>query len=134
MKRTASVLLLAATVVGCTGGYAGQSYTPVVDVYNSGRDPNLYAADLQYCQMLAEQESQVRSGAMGAGVGALTGAGLGAIGGSIHGGGNVAEGAALGALAGVLGGALYGGQQANVNRQGIVMSCLSGRGWVVVGR
>ena len=134
MKRASCILLLAATVVGCTGGYAGQSYQPAVDVYGSGKDPNLYAADLQYCQMLAEQESQVRSGAMGAGVGALTGAGAGAIGGAIHGGGNVAEGAALGALAGVLGGALYGGQQANVNRQGIVMSCLRERGWRVIGR
>lgn len=132
MKRTASILLLATTVAGCTGGYAGQSYAPVVDVYGSGKDPNLYASDLKYCQMLAEQGNQFPDTAKGAGVGALLGGAAGALAGKTV--GRPGRGAGVGAGLGALAAGAFSGQQANVNRQGIVMQCLQGRGWVVVGR
>ena len=132
MRNKACVLLLAATAAGCTGGYAGQSYTPVVDVYGSGKDPNLYAADLQYCQMLAEQGNQLPDTAKGAGVGALLGGAAGALAGTTV--GRPGYGAGVGAGLGALAAGAFSGQQANVNRQGIVMQCLQGRGWTVLSR
>lgn len=125
----AAVLMLSA----CAGGYAGQSYSPVVDVYGSpGKDPAMYSNDLAACQNLAAQRNQVGEGAQGAAVGAVLGAGAGAIGGAI--GGRPGLGAGLGAAGGALAGGASSTYQSNVNRQDIVMNCMRGRGWTVVGR
>lgn len=133
MKRniaalTATVFMLSA----CAGGYAGQSYTPVVDVYGSGKDPNLYASDLSYCQMLAEQRGQVSDVAKGAGVGALVGSAAGALAGTAA--GRPGYGAGVGAGLGALAAGGFSGHAANQNRQNVVMTCLRERGWAVLSR
>lgn len=127
------VMAAALGVAACQGGYAGQSYTPVIDVYGSpGKDPATYQVDLAACQQLAEQRGQVGEAARGAGVGAVVGAAGGAIGGAIA--GRPGVGAGLGAATGALVGGAGSGIQGNVSRQDIVISCMRNRGWSVVGR
>lgn len=125
----AAVLGLAA----CQGGYAGQNYTPIIDVYGSpGKDPATYPDDLAACQQLAEQRSQVEEAARGAGVGAVIGAAGGAIGGAFA--GKPGLGAGIGAASGAFLGGTGSGLEGNVSRQDIVISCMRNRGWSVVGR
>lgn len=127
------VVAAALGLAACQGGYAGQSYTPVIDVYGSpGKDPANYPTDLAACQQLAEQRGQVGEAARGAGVGAVVGAAGGAIGGAIA--GRPGVGAGLGAATGALVGGAGSGIQGNVSRQDIVISCMRNRGWSVVGR
>lgn len=133
MQRTIVVLTAGLLLSACAGGYAGESYTPVIDVYGSpGKDPTTYSNDLAQCQQLAQQRNQVAEGAMGAGVGAVLGAGAGAIGGAIA--GRPGLGAGLGAAGGALAGGAGSAYQSNVNRQDIVMNCMRGRGWSVLSR
>ena len=135
MKYAKFVVIVAAGLglAACQGGYAGRSYTPVIDIYGSpGKDPATYQSDLASCQQLAEQRSQVEEAARGAGVGAVVGAAGGAIGGAIAGSPGV--GAGLGAATGALAGGAGSGLQGNVSRQDIVISCMRNRGWSVVGR
>jgi outer membrane lipoprotein SlyB len=135
MKYGKFGLVLAAAVglAACQGGYAGQTYTPVIDVYGTpGKDPATYPSDLAACQQLAEQRGQVGEAARGAGVGAVVGAAGGAIVGAIA--GSPGAGAGYGAATGALAGGAGSGLQANVARQDIVISCMRNRGWNVVGR
>ena len=132
MKKVA-VVVIGVAVGACQGGYAGQNYTPVVDVYGSpGKSPEAYQYDLQACQTLAEQRNQVGDAAVGAGVGGALGAAGGAIGGAFA--GSPGLGAAIGAASGAFLGGVSGGYQSNTGRQDIVMSCMRGRGWTVLGR
>jgi outer membrane lipoprotein SlyB len=132
-RRFVVVVAAGLALAACQGGYAGRTYTPVIDVYGSpGKDPATYSDDLAACQQLAEQRSQVTEAARGAGVGAAVGAAGGAIGGAFA--GRPGLGAGIGAASGAFLGGTSSGFQGNVSRQDIVISCMRNRGWSVVGR
>jgi hypothetical protein len=133
MSKALMTAAAAVLVASCTGGYATQSYEPVVDVYGSrGKDPATYEADLAACQQLSTQREQVSDTAKGALAGGALGAAGGAIGGAFS--GSAGLGAAIGAAGGALTGAAASAYRANENRQNLVMNCMAGRGWSVVAR
>lgn len=140
MKKLAAVALTAISVTACAGGYAGQDYTPVVDVRASAKAKNipemeayqLYRASLEYCQTLGNQRSPLTAGAQNTAVGAAVGAAGGAIGGAIA--GRPGYGAGLGAATAALGAGTYSVIQGNAAKQDIVISCLRDDGWIVRAR
>lgn len=111
------LLLLAA----CEG--SGASYRPIVD----GPMGDAYEADLSQCQQLAEQRGYASGeAATNTGISAAVGAAVGAITGGLSG---AATGAGIGAVGGAGGSALSISQQ----RKQIVINCMQGRGYRVLG-
>ncbi len=103
----------------------GAHYEPIIDAQ---RDQQYYT-DLGDCQHLAEGKNLVDGDTANQ---AALGAGLGAVLGILRRGDDL-ENAAVGA---VVGGAIGGGSglyEANRQRQEIVMSCMAGRGYRVLG-
>jgi len=111
MKRIA---ILTLALAGCA------TYQPIVDT--KGVDMNQYNADLRECQAYAEQVSPGNHAVAGAVGGAVLGAVIGAlIGGR--------QGANYGAgVYGVTGAAAGGAEGAQAQR-GIILRCMTGRGY-----
>lgn len=114
-------------------------WTPVVD-FQGGKGQRGYAADLAECEQLAqanpETDSQAQAKKQGKKIGMTTAAlGLGTI---VVSGGLAAipmVGAAVvgSSAVGAVAGAEHGAREAEEKRQTMVRSCLSGRGYKVVG-
>jgi hypothetical protein len=132
MTRVAG--LLALTLAGgiALGGCSQTSYVPVVDLKQSKNGGANYEQDLNECQALAGQRDPASQTVQGAGVGALVGAGLGAALGALS--GRPGGGAATGAVLGGAGGGLSQGAGGFDNQRAIIVNCLRGRGYAVVGR
>ena len=120
-------LVLALAMTGCaTGRGFGKTYQPIVDM--KGEDLGKYNANLAECQQqYAQQVSAGKSAVAGAAVGAALGLAIGAI---FH-----VRPRFMGNLAGT--GAVSGGLSAGVAAQDkqetIIMRCLQGRGYRVLG-
>ena len=126
MKKTIALLSIAALMTGCatTQGY-GASYAPVID--RQGIDLNRYYADLDQCRQYAQQVDAAGNAANAAFAGALFGAVLGAIAGGGHRFNTQMAGAgALGAGTGAAAGSMQ-------KQQIIIMRCLQGRNYKVLG-
>lgn len=117
MKLITTVIISAA-LVGCA------TYRPVVDTKNV--DMAQYEQDLLECQSYANQVSPAGNAVAGAAIGAIFGAALGAI---IGNSSIAGQGAAMGGLYGAGGAAGAGAAK----QQAIIMRCLSGRGYQVLG-
>lgn len=121
-------IALALSMTGCaTGRGFGSGYQPIVDM--KGQDINRYNANLAECQQqYAQQISAGRSAVAGVVAGALLGAAFGAIiGGRNH--------SLIGKLAGTgaVTGGFSAGAGANVKQEIVIMRCLQGRGYNVLG-
>lgn len=133
IKKLATVAVLVLSTTACAGGYAGDRYTPVIDVHGSpGKNPAAYAGDLNQCQVLAAQRPQAQDAIKGTGVGAVIGGAGGAIVGAMV--GDPLTGAGLGAAGGALAGGAGSGLKGNINRQDIVIQCMGNRGWKILSR
>ena len=104
----------------------GAHYEPIVDAPADSR----YYADLGACQALAERRDLVDGETVNR---AALGAGIGAAAGAIRRGGDTLEDAAVGAAVGGAVGGATGLYDANRERKDIVMRCMSGRGYRVLG-
>lgn len=134
MHKIISIALLPIMMAGCAGGWANSNYSPVVDVYGSpGKNTEDYNSDMSLCQTAGEQRNQLPDTAAGAGLGALGGAASGALVGLAD-GDNIGAASLFGAGFGALAGGAVSAYQSNENRQNIVMSCMTSRGWTVLGR
>lgn len=134
MRKIISIALLPVMMAGCSGGWAGQGYQPVVDSYGStGKNPEEYSSDMSYCQTVGAQRNQLPDTAAGAGLGALGGAASGALVGLAR-GSKIGAASLFGAGFGALAGGAVSAYQSNENRQNIVMSCMTSKGWTVLGR
>lgn len=133
-KKIIAAIIMPVMMAGCAGGWAGQGYSPVVDAYGSpGKNPAAYSSDMAYCQSAGAQRNQLPDTAAGAGLGALGGAATGALVGLAD-GDNIGAASLFGAGFGALAGGALSAYQSNENRQNIVMSCMTSRGWTVLGR
>ncbi len=100
---------------------SGAKYTPILD----GASTPAYQADLAGCQALARNQKQFDQETAAA---AVLGAGAGAVLGEADNGDPLG-----GAVAGALVGGVAGAVNASERREGIVVECLRGRGYRVVG-
>lgn len=94
---------------------------PIVDT--KGVDMTQYQTDLAECQGYAEQIDPATGVTKGAAGGAATGGAIGAIS-----GGEFAKGAGIGAVLGVA----KSGVRASDDKEGVVKTCLRGRGYKVL--
>jgi len=94
---------------------------PIVDT--KGVDMTQYQTDLAECQSYAEQIDPATGVAKGAAGGAATGGAIGAIS-----GGDFGKGAGIGAVLGVA----KSGVRASDDKEGVVKTCLRGRGYKVL--
>ena len=94
---------------------------PIVDT--KGMDMTQYETDLEECRSYAEQIDPATGVAKGAAGGAATGGAIGAIS-----GGDFAKGAGIGAVLGVA----KSGTRASDDKEGVVKTCLRGRGYKVL--
>ena len=117
MQRTIAGLLLVTFLAACAG------YRPVVDM--QGVDSVKYEADLQECQLYAQERSPASQAAAGAAVGALFGVVLAAAMGSSY---SRNTGAAIGAVSGGASGAAHGAD----SQVSIIRNCMAGRGYRVL--
>ncbi|MGH1575770.1 glycine zipper family protein [Planktotalea sp.] len=108
------------TLAACAD--SGANYQPILD----GAPTAAYQSDLAACQSLARNQNQFDQETVGA---AVLGAGTGAILGKVDEDGDALGGAIVGAL---VGGAAGAGN-ASERRESIVIECLRGRGYRVVG-
>jgi hypothetical protein len=124
MLRSALVLAVALpALAGCVSN--GAHYEPIIDAPRNQQ----YYTDLGDCQHLAENRNLIdgetaNRAALGAGVGAAIG---------VTRRGDDLENAAVGAAVGGAIGGATGLYDANAERRHIVMSCMSGRGYRVLG-
>ncbi len=121
---TLSPLLILTLVSACAE--SGANYAPILD----GEPTAAYAQDMRECQALAANQHQfdrhtAGSAALGAGVGALAGGADDDV--------SDSEGIAAGLVVGALVGAAAGAGEASDRRESIVVECLRGRGYRVVG-
>ena len=136
MKRTKIVIsiLISASLVGCAsnpnaiGAGYGAGYTPVIDGQQDGK----YWTNLTDCRALAEQVQRNRqSDAAGQ---ALAGAIAGAMVGGVMGmRGYKNETAAFGAKAGAITGGAEGLAGAAQGGKQVIINCMIGRGYRVLG-
>lgn len=130
MRQLLACFTLAPALVACVSN--GAHHEPIVDSPISVR----YYADLDACQALAHRRDLIdgetaNRAALGAGIGAAVGA-IGGRRGYYHDDDRLEralEGAAVGAVVG--GGT--GVYEANRDRRRIVMDCMAGRGYRVLG-
>lgn len=118
--------LLASFLAGCAGD-------PYVDL-KSSENPGNYYADLNECQMIAED---VESTAWAITSGALWGTFLsaaGAVGVAMltNSGEPLGMVAGIGAAGGAIGGGIRGAMSADETQYGITSKCLTGRGYTVL--
>jgi hypothetical protein len=119
-----SALAVVVTLAGCADSGAG--YRPILD----GPETQAYRADLAACQELARDQRQFDEETAGA---AALGAGIGAVAGLVDDDTSDAEGLIGGALVGGVAGGAAGAIEASSRREDIVVECLRGRGYRVVG-
>lgn len=130
IKNLAIVGTAALFLAACTATGGGVTYSPVVDL--KGVNTTQYQADLFECQQLAAQRgSPAGDAATGVAGGALLGAAAGGLIGAMT--GAPGRGAAYGAASGGLAGGVHQGASGVSEQKGIVRSCLSYRGYRVVG-
>ncbi|MEX0286605.1 MAG: glycine zipper family protein [Paracoccaceae bacterium] len=117
-----AALPIAALLSGCET--TGANYVPVID---GAVGPN-YQADLAACQQLARTQPALDDSAA---LNTVAGAGAAAATTAIidNSGTNVLDAAIIGAAAGLTGSAL----QQQANKQQIVINCMRGRGYNVIG-
>lgn len=133
MPSTLTKLMTVAACVAMAGCTAAQrNYSPVIDYRTSPNGGANYSQDLAECQQLAAQRSPVENTVENAAVGAVAGALVGGVIGSFS--GNFGKGAGIGAAVGGTGGALKGGYEGHTQQETIVMNCMQGRGYNVIGR
>lgn len=124
MKLVASIVGLA-ILTGCAT--SGANYQPIIDI-RPGQSQEQMFSDLQQCQMFAQRKA---SEAQAAVAGAIGSAVLGiAIGAAL--GGNSSINTKLGGASAIMGGVSAAGA-ASESRQAVVMRCMAGRGWNVLG-
>lgn len=118
------VLIAALALTPLLGACAnsGADVDPILD----GAPTAQFQSDLSACRQLARSQSQLDRGTMAQ---AAIGAGIGGVLGEIDDEGSALGGAVVGALAG----AAAGASEASDAREGIVKTCLRGRGHAVVG-
>ena len=114
-------LAAAALLAGCAT--SGANYRPMVD---TGQRIGVYEADLAECQQYAQRTAGASDGAA---AGAVGGAIVMGVLSAILGGGGHGRWAAAGAVAGGLQGAGSG----EANQRAVVVKCMSGRGYSVLG-
>lgn len=120
MKPIYLSALLPVLLTACAN--SGAKYTPILD----GPRTAAFQADLATCQNLARDQRQFDQETAGA---AVLGAGAGAVLGAADDDGDALGGAIVGALAGGAAGTV----NAKNRREAIVVECLRGRGYRVVG-
>lgn len=124
--KPAFPILLCATALVAACADSGANYTPILD----GPDTPAFQADLAACQELARSQKQFDQETMGAAaLGGIAGAALGAADDSM----SDAEGIFGGLIVGTLAGGAAGAVSASDRRESIVLECLRGRGYRVVG-
>lgn len=125
MKKSLIAILCAA--LGACAAPQGASYVPLIDL-RPGQDSGQMQRDVYACQQFANQRLSAGQAAVaGALFGAVLGAALGAAAGG-HGRFN-GQMAGIGAIGGGVGAA--GG--AEMNQRAIIMRCMVGRGYNVLG-
>ncbi|MCE8536937.1 glycine zipper family protein [Ruegeria pomeroyi] len=117
---TISLCLLSVLVGACADSGAG--YTPILD----GQPTAAFQADLSACQALARDQRQFDQETAGATL-------LGASAGALLGAADDDADAVGGAIAGAVAGGVAGAVNASERRESIVVDCLRGRGYRVVG-
>jgi len=116
MSRNVCMTIWAALGMACSS-----HPEPIVDT--KGVDMTQYQTDLAECQSYAEQIDPATGVAKGAAGGAATGGAIGAIS-----GGDFGKGAGIGAVLGVA----KSGVRASDDKEGVVKTCLRGRGYKVL--
>lgn len=126
MNKGIAVLLIVTLISGCATPYQGAAYRPVVDMQN--KDVAVYESDLKACQGYATQVTgAAQRAAQGAAFGAVMGAALMAAAGGNR--THMGQGASLGVLSGATAGGVAGEQ----HQRSIIIRCLVGRGYAVLG-
>lgn len=117
MMKTQNVAVISFSlfVAGCVA-----HPEPIVDL--KGLDPDVFATDLEECEVYANEVSVAGSTVKGAAAGAAIGAATGAI------SGNAGEGAGYGAIYGGTG----TGMEAQREKKYVFARCLEGRGYRVL--
>ena len=132
MKKLFALTLLGLFLSGCATALS-PNYSPVVDFKMSKKTQAQYQSDLAECKALASKRmSAAKAAAVGTGIGAALGAGIGAATSAIF-GVDIGQGAAAGALVGGVSG-VGAGAKADIDQKQIIINCLSGRGYAVMGR
>ncbi|MAM62209.1 glycine zipper family protein [Maritimibacter sp. UBA3975] len=124
MKPVFLSLFAAATLAACDD--MGANYTPILD----GPQTAAFQSDLAACQTLAKSQRQFDHETMAA---ATMGMGAGALIGALDDDHDPLGGAIGGAVAGALTGGVASAVSVSDRRQSIVIECLRGRGYRVVG-
>ena len=109
--------LVAMLLSGCA-----TTYEPVIDFQSSRSSQSAYEDDLEDCRKLAEEQRETALADIG------RFAGFGALLGSLY------DDAGQGAVIGAGTAATYSATSRQVRRENIVINCLKGRGYRVVGR
>lgn len=127
MKRILAAALVASMLAGCatTQGY-GAGYQPIIDL-RPGQTVEAQAFDLRECQLHATKIIDAQTAAIGGAIaGALLGAALGAAA-----GGNSRFNGQMAGVGAITGGTSFAAQ-AEGGQRGIIMRCMSGRGYMVL--
>lgn len=119
--HTAVARFVCLSMCALLGSACSSHPEPIVDT--KGVDMTQYEADLAECRSYAEQIDPATGVAKGAAGGAATGGAIGAIS-----GGELAKGAGIGAVLGVA----KSGVRAADDKEGVVKTCLRGRGYKVL--
>lgn len=102
----------------------GCAHDPIVDMH--GVDPGQYRQDLMECRQYAAQVNTAQAAATRGAIGAAIGGVLGAIVGDHH------TAQKIGGV-GAVTGASKGAERAEQRKQRVLMNCLKGRGYKVLG-
>lgn len=129
MKKLVSALIIAGLLAGCATSSRGigAAYAPIIDL-RPGQTQEQLDADLAGCQQHAHKLMDAQQAAIG---GAIAGAILGAALGAAAGGHSRFNSHMAGV--GAISGGVSAGAQAEGGQRGIVMRCMSGRGYSVLG-
>lgn len=129
MRKIISAVVVASMLAGCATANRGMGaqYVPIVDI-RPGQSQAQLDTDIFECQQHAHKIMDAASAAMaGAIAGALLGAALGAAA-----GGHSRQNMQLAGV-GALSGGVSNAASAEGGQRGIVMRCLAGRGYSVLG-